>query len=381
MGAKDLAMVEESAIDVLPPQRPPAEAARAMLHAHAQMMDDAYKLAVPMVQTDMVLARFRGKPGDATAAILYGSELGLNPIQSLQRVIPIHGMPSIEARTMVALLKSRGYKVRTTAQSDTSVTVQGIDLDGDVYEATWTIERATLAGYVPTKLANGKWETNNNGKVAGNMKYITDPQAMLKAKAQSEVCRDMAPDVLLGISYTREELESERFEDQPPRTGRDTAASAPVTVDEILHPEAASEPEEKPEPAAEETQASDPKPEPAADDAATDDEQDAQESAAEPVPAPEPAPAPAAELDPHLVRRFHELVFTADISADDLGDQALVLRHITGEPHITLLGELTPEQLAQVVTVLTTWARKKQLVAQITEILNIATLTEEDGNR
>ena len=111
---------------------------------------------------------------------------------------------------MVALLQSRGYKVRATAQSDESVTVQGIDLEGDVYESTWTIERAVRAGYVPTiDERTGKYKTNDRGKLIGNEKYLTDPQAMLKAKAQAEVCRDMAPDVLLGISYSSEELLSE----------------------------------------------------------------------------------------------------------------------------------------------------------------------------
>ncbi|MEV5394508.1 hypothetical protein AB0K56_29695, partial [Nocardia farcinica] len=42
-----------------------------------------------------------------------------------------------------------------------------------------------------------------------NKKYETDPQAMLYAKACAEVCRKLAPDVLLGISHTREDLELE----------------------------------------------------------------------------------------------------------------------------------------------------------------------------
>ncbi len=88
----------------------------------------------------------------------------------------------------------------------------GVDLEGDVYESTWTIERATKAGYVPEiDPKTGKYKTNARGNLQGNEKYITDPIAMLKAKAQSEVCREMAPDVLLGISYTSEELESERW--------------------------------------------------------------------------------------------------------------------------------------------------------------------------
>lgn len=241
----------ESELSVLPPARRPAEAAIAMLESHADMMDRAYELAFKMCKTKMVPTRFQGKAEDGTAAILYGAELGLNPIQSLQRVIPIHGMPSIEARTMVALLQARGYKVKTRAQSDTSVTVWGRDLDGEEYETTWTIERATKAGYVPKPASPDSlqrpevdedwvtvtktWDGKAKKSVVGNMKYILDPQAMLKAKAQSEVCREIAPEVLLGIGYTREDLESERWpdEDSRPRTVESSRGES-VTVEEVV---------------------------------------------------------------------------------------------------------------------------------------------------
>lgn len=202
----------DSELTLLPPAQHPAQAAIDMLRGHAEMMDMAYSLATKMCRTQLVPTRFHGKGEDATAAILYGAELGLNPIQALQRVIPIHGQPTLEARTMVALLKARGYKIKTTAQSDQSVTVRGVDLDGEEYQSTWTIERATRAGYTR------------------NQKYQTDPQAMLKAKAQAEVCRDMAPEVLLGIAYSTEDLESERL-DSP---GGDRGANDAITVEEVI---------------------------------------------------------------------------------------------------------------------------------------------------
>ncbi|NKS14651.1 hypothetical protein GS580_27720 [Rhodococcus hoagii] len=45
------------------------------------------------------------------------------------------------------------------------------------------------------------------GGYTSNKKYDTDPQAMLYAKAATEVARKIAPDVLLGIAHSREELE------------------------------------------------------------------------------------------------------------------------------------------------------------------------------
>lgn len=221
------------AIQLLPPAQPPAHAAIEMLRGHADMMSMAYDLANKICRTQLVPTRFRGKAEDATAAILYGAELGLNPIQSLQRVIAIHGMPTIEARTMVALLKSRGYRIKTLEQSDEQVTVEGFDLAGERYVSQWTIERAKKAKYVPEiDERTGKYKVNANGNLIGNEKYITDPQAMLKAKAQAEVCRDMAPDVLLGISYSTEDMDSEQPRDYGHREAPQYADA--ITVDEIV---------------------------------------------------------------------------------------------------------------------------------------------------
>ncbi|NKR24046.1 hypothetical protein GS479_01440 [Rhodococcus hoagii] len=165
-------------------------AAIGQLMQHAQAMSAAYELASKLSNTALVPAMYQKKPDDATAAILYGAELGLNPIQSLQQIFVVQGKPAIYARTMVALLKTRGYLIETIESTDTSVTVRGTDPQtGIVEESTWTIDRAKKAGYT------------------SNKKYDTDPQAMLYAKAATEVARKMAPDVLLGIAHSREELE------------------------------------------------------------------------------------------------------------------------------------------------------------------------------
>lgn len=340
----DLATVDDSSLDVLPPAKMPSKAAVVMLAEHAQMMDTAYRLADAMCRTSMVPARFAGKPDDATAAILYGAELGLNPIQSLQRIIPIHGMPSLEARTMVALLKSRGYKIKTVAQSDDSVTVQGIDLDGESHESTWTMQRALKAGYVPTlDEKTGKYKTNSKGNLLGNEKYLTDPQAMLKAKAQAEVCRDMAPDVLIGISYTTEELQSERFDDRPrkPQPQR----SAPLTVDDIFATaDTSAEVVAEPDMAA--------------------------DSSAEPDVAAEPDEPPSAAMN----RKMHALFRDAGLT--DRDDRLTVTGHILGY-RLDTSANLTKTEAMRIIETLDGWAQHHELEREVTEILNAATLAAE----
>lgn len=408
-------------LEVLPPRQTPSLAAQDMLMAHANMMETAYQLAFKMVKTTMVPKRFFQKAEDATAAILYGSELGLNPIQSLQRVIPIHGMPSIEARTMVALLKSRGYKVKTLAQSDTSVTVWGRDLDGEEYESTWTIERAIQAQYVPQPSSEDSlkrptmdtdWVTvtkqwgNDKPKtsVLGNMKYITDPQAMLKAKAQSELCREMAPDVLLGISYTSEELESEYFDSRQVSSERGVpAAGAPVTVDEILGaPAEAPAPAPKKRPAKKKAE---PVQEPVdaevvADDAPTevatgnqpyvDAAESAREKFAEPEPAeasesgskPEPSQvdepsteaAPEDEVRKQSIRKLFVWLGKADVTERE--DRLVIYRKALQRPEISSTNDLSNEDLEYVITGLEAHDKKGDLVVWAEAVLIAAVEAE-----
>ena len=119
-----------------------------LLMRQAEAMSSAHKLATVLCNTAMVPQTFRGKPDDGAAAILYGAELGLKPQQALQKVFVVHGQPAIYARTMVALLKAKGYRFSTVESTDESVTVNVVAPNGEEETSTWTIERATKAGYV-----------------------------------------------------------------------------------------------------------------------------------------------------------------------------------------------------------------------------------------
>lgn len=394
---------QSSAIELLPPGQAPSAVARQMLVAHAEMMQTAWELASKMVNTRMVPARFFGKAEDATAAILYGAELGLNPIQSLQRVIPIHGMPSLEARTMVALLKAKGYRIRVLEQSDDSVTVEGFDLDGERYESTWTIERARRAGYVPEiDEKTGKYKTNANGKLKGNEKYITDPQAMLKAKAQAEVCRDMAPDVLMGISYTSEELESERWDNSAlpaPAAVQRRGRPAAITVDEILDDAPAGRqperPVEQPEPG--------PVDEPVDVEAETSPDGSVAEQPAEPEsseperePESEPKKAPAkksaaknpaepkADMPEKSATRkaLEKRLFTLIGGLDpELAreDRLVLYRFVIGRNDIRSTDDLTDVEVTTVADQLYTWQQNNELDAKVNDAIYTVALADAEN--
>ena len=140
------------------------------LGAWAASATAAYEVAEKLVQTSFVPASFRQKPYEATAAILAGAEVGLSPMSSLRSFDVIQGTAAARAITLRAIVcgKRRGSNVTETS--------------------TWTLDRAKNLGLV----SKDNWKKQ--------------PQAMLVARATSEVCRLVAADAILGIGYTVEEL-------------------------------------------------------------------------------------------------------------------------------------------------------------------------------
>lgn len=158
--------------------------------AHA--LSSAHQIATALCNTSFVPRHFAGKPDEAAAALMLGDELGLAPVTALRSIFVIGGTPGMYAKTMVALVQSRGHEVWTEHESDDKVTVCAQRAGSNhVERSEWTTARARRAGYT------------------SNKKYETDPRAMLYARASSDVCRRIAADVLAGIPYSVEELEVE----------------------------------------------------------------------------------------------------------------------------------------------------------------------------
>jgi hypothetical protein len=191
---------------------------RSLVQQTAADMDAAYRIAEVLCRTSFAPQHFRGKPEEATVAILYGQGIGMDPQTALQNLYVISGKPALYARAMVAIVLGAGHEVWTEVSTDECVTVCGKRKGTEnVERAEWTIERAKKAGYTTNK------------------KYQTDPQAMLYARASGDIARHIAPDALLGMAYNVEELQAAEVVDgahrithaAPPR--RATAARAKPT--------------------------------------------------------------------------------------------------------------------------------------------------------
>lgn len=181
----------------------------ASLAAWAGEARAAHTLAQSLVSTSFVPAHFRGKPAEATAAILTGHELGLSPMASLRAIYVISGTPGMYAKAMVAVVMNAGHEVWVEEQSDERVVVCGRRKGSEhVARTIWDQARVTKA------------------KLRNNAKYTDSPQQMMTARGQAEICRQIAPDALHGIPYAVEELREMQTDDAttPVEDGRVTTA-------------------------------------------------------------------------------------------------------------------------------------------------------------
>ncbi|NUR08980.1 MAG: hypothetical protein HOQ45_18485 [Nocardioidaceae bacterium] len=171
------------------------------LVAWAEEARAAHSIAQSLARTSFVPAAFKGKPEEITAAILTGNEMGLSPMASLRAFDLIQGTPAMRANAIRGVVLSRGHAVWVDEDpTPTQAVVYGRRKDDDkVQRSVWTIERAREMG------------------LTGKDNWRKQPQAMLLARATSEVCRMIASDVLYGVPYSAEELADEA-EAAPKRT-------------------------------------------------------------------------------------------------------------------------------------------------------------------
>lgn len=178
-----------------------APAAVVQIHEWAAELSAAHQLASALAHSSFLPMALRQKgknnfknidelTNDTAAVILAGKSVGMDPMQAVQNIFPVHGMPSMYARSMAALVMSYGHELMRGEAADESVTWHARRKgQKDWQPFTWTIQRATKAGYT------------------SNAKYKSDPIGMLSAKALAEACRVVFPDVLLGMAYSVEDLE------------------------------------------------------------------------------------------------------------------------------------------------------------------------------
>ena len=160
-------------------------------HRWVTLLAEVGQLAHAIANTDFVPKAMRGNEAAIVAAIMYGDEVGLSPMQSLAKIAVIDGKPSLAAEGQRALILAAGHYIWPEDFTTTKVTWAGRRHDLDtISRVTWTLDDA--------KKAN----------LAGKQNWRTYPRAMLSARASAELARAVFADVIGGLAATEENEDS-----------------------------------------------------------------------------------------------------------------------------------------------------------------------------
>lgn len=147
------------------------------------------KLAEYIASTEFVPGPLRNKPAAVAAAMLSGRETGVGPMISLQHINVIDGRPAMSAELKRARVLAAGHELVYDETGMTRCVVRGRRRGSEHWTVvTWTKDDAERA------------------RLWGKKNWQTYPRRMLVARATSELCDLLFPDVVGGLA-TAEVLE------------------------------------------------------------------------------------------------------------------------------------------------------------------------------
>lgn len=151
-----------------------------------------------LAESNLLPGQYRKQPANLLFAIEYADMLGLSPMAAVTGIHVIEGKPSASAGLISALVRRAGHRLRVWVERDQQgraakaiATIVRADDPEFEFRAEWTMARAQAAG------------------LTGKSVWKNYPEAMLKARAISEVAREACEEALSGIGYTPEELGAE----------------------------------------------------------------------------------------------------------------------------------------------------------------------------
>lgn len=179
-----------SDVAIIPPTVVPLRAGGRVQAIIPDTVEEVFRIAKAVAASGLAPNGMRS-PEQITIAIMHGAEIGLPPMQAIQRIAVVNGRPAIWGDAVPALLLARGFKIIETmdgVEDARGATCCVVRPDGTKIERRFTIGDAKIAGL---------W-----GKAGPWKQY---PDRMLQMRARGFAARDGAADVLSGL-YVAEEL-------------------------------------------------------------------------------------------------------------------------------------------------------------------------------
>lgn len=169
------------------------------IYSGADAFDNAQRIAKSLASSSLVPTQFQGQTGYANClvALEIAGRMNLSPLQVMQNLHIIHGRPSWSSQFIIALINGCGrfepLQYKMTGKGDDlacKCTAKEINSGQELEGPTVTMAMAKAEGW-STK-AGSKWRTM--------------PDLMIRYRAASMFGRLHIPDLLVGITYSQEEV-------------------------------------------------------------------------------------------------------------------------------------------------------------------------------
>lgn len=145
-------------------------------------IDQAWRMAQALAGSSLLPDALRNRASDVLSMILYGQDLGLSPMQAIQGIYVVKGKPQMSAQTWIALTRRAGHRIAVTEHTTETCTVEITRGDtGESHAETFTIADARTA------------------KLTSNDTWTKYPKRMLLARAVTNACRFICPEIALGF--------------------------------------------------------------------------------------------------------------------------------------------------------------------------------------
>lgn len=177
-----------------------------------QDIDQIWRLAGIICEAGMTPKDFK-TPAQVTIAIMHGLEIGLNPMQALQKIAVINNRPAVWGDAVIGLVQARGvdeYIVEEftgTLQDGTLTAICRTKRKGRPNEVVrkFSVAQAKRARLWDERQKVSRYRNNERVEVLNDSPWYRFPERMLQMRARGLCLRDVYADVLGGL-YLAEEL-------------------------------------------------------------------------------------------------------------------------------------------------------------------------------
>lgn len=195
----------------IPQPKPPLVAGGRALPIIPSDIDQVWRLATIIAESGMAPKDFKTQ-AQITVAIMHGLEIGLSPLQALQRIAIINGRPAVWGDAVIGLVEARNAA---------EYIVEEIKMEGGEQVAYCRTKRKGRPNEVVRKFSVSqakrarlwderpvvrRYRNNQPVDLPNDSPWYRFPERMLQMRARGLCIRDVYPDILGGM-YLVEELE------------------------------------------------------------------------------------------------------------------------------------------------------------------------------